>query len=51
MAGNGDLGDVGVNSVVPVEEALGINDIANLEAFNSLVNIGGIVAEIRLYGE
>ena len=46
-----DLGDVGVNSVVPVEEALCIDSVANLKAFNCLVNIGGIVAEIGLYSE
>ena len=51
MAGNGDLCDVGINSVVPVEEALSIDDIADLEVLDSLVNIGGVVAKIRLNGK
>ena len=40
-----------VYTVVPVKEALHVDDIANLKTFNSLVNVSGVVAEIRLNGE
>ena len=40
-----------VYTVVPVREALHVDDIANLKTFNSLVNVSGVVAEIRLNGE
>ena len=46
---NGYAGDVGVNAVVPVQEAGQINGIAELQTINSLVNIGVLATQVGLH--
>ena len=42
---------MGLNSLVPVEEALHVDDVADLKVLYSAVNLGGVVAEVRLNNE
>ena len=46
-----DLGDMRIYSVVPVEETFRIDSITYGKSLNSLVNVGSIVAKVRLNGE
>ena len=46
-----DCGDVRVRTLIPVQEAFHIDDIADLELFDCLVDIALCVAQIGLYGE
>ena len=47
--GNGS--DVGVDALVPVEEALGIDHVADLQRFHSLIDLGVLAAQGGLYAE
>ena len=48
---NGDSGHVGVDALIPIQEAQNVNGIADLEVLDGVIDLGGLVAEIALYGE
>ena len=43
--------NMGINTLIPVQIAFHIDNIADLQVLDSCVYIGGIVAKIRLYNE
>ena len=42
---------MGVDALIPVEEALSVNNLANLQGLHGLVDLGGAVTEVGLHGE
>ena len=46
-----DLCDMRINSVVPVKEAFCVDHVTDLKAFDSLINLGVVTAQVRLNGE
>ena len=44
-------GDVRVRALVPVEEALHIDHVADLQRFNRLIDVGIAAAEVILHAE
>lgn len=48
---NGDADDARIHAVAPVEEALDVDLVANLEPPGRLVGFGVFVGEVEFYGE
>ena len=42
---------MGIYALIPIQESLHVDNIADLEGFNGLIDIGGVAAEVGLNGE
>ena len=48
---DGNLGDVGIGALVPVQEALDVHGVADVQGFDGVVDVGGVVAQVGLHAE
>ena len=42
---------MGVGALVPVEEALGVDGLTDLQILDCIIDVGGVVAEVAFHGE